>query len=260
MILRITKWSGRLGNNLMQLRNCILVALYYNYNITFPKHLFLTDNKVIINKDTEKKFYVDQEGSNFFYSRKIKKFDKECFVSNIEKMREIMENLFTIDYKNLPKTDLVIHIRGGDIFSNNAHPSYIPPPLDFYKKIINKDKYENIIIVSDDNKNPCIKELIKLYPIIEFKLQRLEEDIKMILSAKNLVSSVGTFIPSLLFVTRNTETLYYPSYSIQVQEISHLKPCNLISLNFDKYREKYKIWKNSEQNRKNLINYNNSNS
>ena len=88
MILKISSWSGRLGNNLMQLRNCILIALYYNYNIIFPKHRFLKDTKVIINKETNRKIYVDREGSNFFYSRKITKFDKECFVSNIEKISQ----------------------------------------------------------------------------------------------------------------------------------------------------------------------------
>ena len=70
MILKISSWSGRLGNNLMQLRNCILIALYYNYNIIFPKHRFLKDTKVIINKETNRKIYVDREGSNFFIREK----------------------------------------------------------------------------------------------------------------------------------------------------------------------------------------------
>lgn len=43
MLLKISKWNGRLGNNIYQLQNIISVALYYKYNIELIKHEFLTD-------------------------------------------------------------------------------------------------------------------------------------------------------------------------------------------------------------------------
>ena len=33
MIVKICKWCGRLGNNIIQLKNVIQIGIYYNYNI-----------------------------------------------------------------------------------------------------------------------------------------------------------------------------------------------------------------------------------
>ena len=33
MNLKINRWRGGLGNNIMQIRNAIQVALYYDYNM-----------------------------------------------------------------------------------------------------------------------------------------------------------------------------------------------------------------------------------
>ena len=257
MYLRIPNWFGRLGNNLIQVRHVIQVALYHKHNIILPPHNYFNKTRIFLFKDSNKNIYIDKEGSNFFYSFKIKKFNKECFVSNISRTKEIMQDLFKIKYQNLilkGEKDLVIHIRGGDIFNNNP-PNYLPPPLKFYIDIIEKNDFINIYLVSDDKKNPCINKLIEKYPNIKFKLDNLDNDIKIILSAQNIVSSIGTFIPSLLFVTNYTKKVFYPSYSKQVKEVIVYQPEIFHSYDLTDYENKNKKWINNCNQRDLLLTY-----
>tara|TARA_B100001123_G_scaffold444085_1_gene591939 strand:+ start:262 stop:1047 length:786 start_codon:yes stop_codon:yes gene_type:complete len=258
MILKINSWFGRLGNNLMQLRHIILVALYYKYNIEIPSHPFFNTTKIILNENTNNNIYIDNEGTNFFYAKKIKTFDKKCFNMNVEKMKELLQKIFIIDYKNinpLSENDLVIHIRGGDIFSNRPYPGYIPPPLSYYTNIIDKHKYDKIYLVNDVNNNPCINKLLQLYPnIIYNEKNNLLTDIYTIMSAKNIVYTVGTFPCSLLFLTNHTKNIYYPSYSIQVQEILYYMPyVNFYGSNLTNYKKSVGKWENTKKQNKLLL-------
>lgn len=74
MLLKIESWSGRLGNNIIQLKNVISIGVYYGYDIILPNHLYF--NKVFIkinknNKTNDKNdvIFVDCQGSNFFLSK-----------------------------------------------------------------------------------------------------------------------------------------------------------------------------------------------
>ena len=79
--------------------------------------------------------------------------------------------------RNLPKvktnaSDLYIHIRSGDIFSDSINPSYSQPPLCFYQEILNQFKFNNIYIISINKKNPVIEKLIKKNRKIKYSRQR----------------------------------------------------------------------------------------
>jgi hypothetical protein len=251
MSLKINSWFGRLGNNLIQLRNIISIAIYYDYNIILPPHRFLKKTEIIINKNQNNQIYIDKEGTNFFYSSKIKKFDKKCFTSNIQKMKEILKQLFILDISKLTPlkdNELVIHIRGGDIFSNHPHPGYIPPPLSYYTNIIDNGNYEKIYLINDVNNNPCIPLLKQKYNNIIHNKNNLINDIIYILSAKNIIFTVGTFPCSLLFLTNHIQNIYYPSYSIQVKEILHyFNDINFYPIELKNYRETIGKWTNSKK-------------
>ena len=45
----IKNWSGRLGNNIIQVLNAILIALYYKYNIILPRHRYFNIKYLILN-------------------------------------------------------------------------------------------------------------------------------------------------------------------------------------------------------------------
>lgn len=205
--IKITRWNGRLGNNILQLKKAILFGLYNNYNIELPKHPFFNTTFIKINKEKGEKIYVKED---IFFYLKI----KPEYNINYEKMKTVLLDIFIINYKTLKPSDpkdLCIHIRSGDLF-HNFSPGYIPPPLYYYQKIINEGDWNKITIISEDRLNPVIDKILELYPNINFSINSLEKDIKSVLTTTNIVFSIGTFIPMLLLLTEYTNKVFYPSY------------------------------------------------
>ena len=129
-MLKITSWYGRLGNNITQLKNVLHIALYCNYNIEIPRHMFFKATKIIINKNYENKgSIIDIEGE-FYFQNKLEKY-KICFEKNHEKVKEILQNIFKMDIMNIDKKEgLIIHIRSGDqMITTRQNPKYIMAPL-----------------------------------------------------------------------------------------------------------------------------------
>lgn len=268
MNLLISNWRGRLGNNIVQLKNVIGIALHFNYNITLPRHKYFNKRYVIINNNITILNNNIQNDSDFFYLNNVfvsneKLFNDDSDFKKIfnkvtqKRIKKIIKDLFVIDISNLlelPEDNLLIHIRGGDIFSENPLPSYIVPPLSYYINIINNNKYRYIYIISEDEKNPCINKLIELYPNIRYKKRDFELDVKLILRTKNIVISYGTFVPSLLILSDKIENVYYPSYFYFSKLL--IKHVNYYKVDLDEYRQKINEWKNNLSQNNILINYN----
>ena len=310
--------SCGLGNNLLVLRNCINIAIYYNINISIScdgaqpgfndKNAriteFISDGTImnqsdVINKEfsiirkTNPGFnssvglipyhsieYIKVNGFEFPKNYCFKDVWKSAVITKNEKLvREYIRNLFIIKYQDLvPFTDkeLVIHIRSGDIFDEQSNDveirktqevytaGYIVPPLSYYKKIIDNNDYKTIIIVSQDRKNPCIDKLLDIYPNAIFQENKLKDDIEIILKAKHIAITIGTFTNILLELTEYTEKLYYPSFN----ECNALrKNCICEKINIDKENNRYisqfnelsfrgqKGWVNSEAQRDIILNW-----
>ena len=243
--------SNRIGNFLIQIKNSIHIALYYNYNVILPVHTLLNTTYIVINKDVtlDNKIIIDKY--NFYYRDKIKNINKSLFTINADKVLIILKDIFKIkNISPLKNDELVIHIRSGDIFTSKPHPGYIIPPLSYYKNIIEQKKYKNIYLLAEDRLNPCIDQLIKLYPTIIFKLQSLEEDIKIILAARNIVMSFGTFIPSLLMLSNNKKNVYSPSYS------GYNNPdCRVHITDLQEYHNIMTPWRNTVEQREIMLTY-----
>jgi len=142
---------------------------------------------------------------------------------DVKKIPHIIRSIFNINpTMELGDNDLVIHIRSGDIFIDNPHPTYYQPPLSFYTDILNAHTFDTIYLVSEDNLNPCVNALLKQYPEIKYKQQTLKEDINLILSAKNVIHSNGTFTVSLLYFSQNIQHTY--KYNFPKNYISGIYP------------------------------------
>ena len=77
--LHIERWTGRLGNNICQLMNCIQIIIFYNYRgIIMPNHEFFNKTQIIINEETKDNTIVTNS-SNFFNRRIIKDIDENLF-------------------------------------------------------------------------------------------------------------------------------------------------------------------------------------
>ena len=240
-MLIVKTWRGRLGNNIIQLSNIIHISLFYKQNVCFKrKHYLFNVNTITkyLSKYKNDKNLTDR--GDFFESKST--YPKEVFEQNIEKVNEIMKQSFTIkNVKKLDENDLIIHIRSGDIFTDSRpHPRYVPPPLSYYTNIIDRNNYKNIIIICEDTINPVVNKLLELYENAIHNKNSLEEDVKIVLGASSIISSVGTFIPTLLKFSDNIKYHYRThSYSKELK----------------KYYSINKPWKNTKQQREYILSY-----
>lgn len=233
-------WYGRLGNNIIQLSNIIDIAIAYKHNIIFytRKHNFFDIS--VIEKYFSKYNNSEQITNryNFFYRYKMS-YSNKIFTENVEERNKLLQKSFLINNNNkLPENELVIHIRSGDIFLSNPYPHYIPPPLTYYIKEIEKYNYKKIYIICEDRVNPVVNKLLKLYNNSVYQQNSLKEDVRIILGATNIIFSVGTLIPSLMRLSNNI---------------------NFIHEQYSPSKEYYKImypWKNTKKQREYILTYN----
>ena len=254
--LKINKVVNRLGNFIKQLRNAVQVALFYNYNLIIPQHKYFNTTYIIINPEVTLESPCITDRHEFFFCGRIQGIDSDLFNKNKQRTMEIMKECFSIKNTTiLTNNDLLIHMRSGDIFSK-PHPNYITPPLCYYVNIIEKNTFDNIYLIAEDNVNPCIQTLIELYPKIKFTVQSLEKDIDLILGASNVVMSFGSFIPSLLIFSDKINKIYTPSYTAFEFHIFRDSPTiHIESVDLEDYRNKQFPFKNKAEQRDRMLTY-----
>ena len=239
-------WFGRLGNNIIQLSNIIHIAIAFKHNIKINvQHKFFDVSLIekYFNKYNDSKIITDKK--NFFYNSRLP-FSNAIFEQNIEERNKILQKAFLINNINkLPENDIVIHIRSGDIFRSKPHPNYVPPPLSYYTKEIDKYKYEKIHIICEDTINPVVNELRKLYKNAVYEKNTLEKDIRIILGATNIIYSVGTFIPSLMWLSNNNKYMHGMTSDNGLANNEELK----------EYYKIMKPWQNTTEQRNYILTY-----
>ena len=127
---------------------------------------------------------------------------------------EILNNLPI--YKANPD-DLYLNIRSGDVFVNITHGSYSQPPLCFYQKIIQENKFQNIYLVSNGKENPLVDILINLYPNIQYKHGTPIEDMAVLANVYNLVLPVSSFPYAIIRFNDNLKILFI--YDIIINDV-----------------------------------------
>ena len=237
----VKKWYGRSGNNIKSLSNIIDIALVYKHNVIFNVKHSLFNLKIItdyFSKYNNNEIITDNY--NFYYKSKLP-YSKEIFQQNNKEKIKLLKKSFLIkDINKLDENDLVIHIRSGDIFLKKPHPSYVPPPVSYYIRQIDKQNYKKIIIICEDKINPVVNKLLELYKNAMYNKNSIEKDIKLILGATNIIYSVGTFVPSLLLMSDNIKYLYGKDF------------------NNEELEDYYKInkpWKNTKEQRDYILIY-----
>ena len=165
LLIKISSWQGRLGNNIYQISNAIKYAqlhnaifmndlnhdLIKNFSINFTN---INDNKIIISSVyVHEFFYENRNNLNLAERRDI------C-------IKYILPNLLLPISRNLQNLSnkLYLQIRGEDAFQYvNGSPYYPQPPLCFYTYIIETYKYDQLEIITKDMNNPCTQKLLDLY-------------------------------------------------------------------------------------------------
>jgi len=148
--------------------------------------------------------------SNFFHSTIA--ISKEERLEIIEKYIKPYTNF---SFRQIPETTCVIHIRSGEIFdAGGTHKNYIQPPFAFYQKIIDEEKYERFLVVTqNDRRNPTIELIEKYSKKVEVQSSTLRDDLSVILSASSIVAGFGTFLSQVLFFNSNIKKIYCLDYT-----------------------------------------------
>lgn len=245
MISTINCWYGRLGNNIQQISNAIFFCMKNNINFYCSEHELI--NSFCINFGKDKSI----SGRFFFYDGPYKDF--ECNINELNNLRReiclkyIVPNFKFFVKEALDENTVVIHLRGGDIFTSYPPSTYVPNPINFYEKII--EKYEYAIIVSEDKNNFILDELSKNKKVFT-QNSDIKNDFSTLLRAKNLVSSgVGTFSIAAALCSNNLKKIYCTNLYLT----EHLNPTmlqftniNLSVVNLNNYIDIGK-WKNSQE-------------
>jgi hypothetical protein len=256
----ISHWYGRLGNNIQQICNGILFSEVTGDGFFSPPHELI--EKVIFNYKNQS--MLNRPARFFHYNTENKDFDIDLkfLFSNMGRVAKqyIVPNFkFTVG-KPFDEETLVIHIRSGDIFAHEHNPphDYTPNPLIYYKNLI--ESFKKVIIVTEnDNYNPIIPEL-KKYDHVSIQATDVGNDFSTLMRAKNLASSgTGTFAVAAALCSSNINNFYCSNLYLN----EHLNPEMLIAsgikvlmMEFEDYLE-HKTWKNNEEQRKFILEYNN---
>jgi len=272
MTCSVSHWSGRLGNNIQQVANCIMRAeLTEDTFCQNQSHNIIDNFELNFGENKDSKLYsgrfysweplVHCEKGIFEGGNEIG-VDKEYVYKN---MRRICINYVTHHLK-IPTYDvigddtIVMHLRSGDNYHRIFDPptNYIPNPLIYYLNLI--ESFEKCILITEsDEDNPIIHELMKIDKV-KVQSSSVQEDFAVLMSAKNLaLSGVGTFAMAAALCSKNIENLYttdlllteHLNYSmlfntdvqVQVMELENyltVFPCS---------------WKNTEEQRKFILEY-----
>ncbi len=213
MLLRIQGWTGRLGNNLLQLSHAMSVAKHTQSILILPEHDFLNMDETghIIAYTSQP---ITSQWSDTFFDVP----DSLGYQFSSDSKRQALRSLpdtfynFTPDPKITDHT-LVIHLRSGDVFSGSVGNQFWQPPTAFYRRIISSGAYDDIVIVTEEkNMSPCAAQLVQDFADkvkrIRIQTGSLQEDINTLLSARNLVPSNSSFAFTLALASRHIKRWY----------------------------------------------------
>jgi len=227
--LYIKKKDGeRLGSYIQSIKNALYIGFHLNMNIKIvTNHPYTNKGKIpyipeyiyINDSTTPDIVYTHSFLNKICIHRDIPELQSFIFEKNHTKvLQKLRENIkLPLATESASEQDLYIHMRSGDIFHEPGWKwdnFYIPPPLIFYYNVIQSRKWQNIYIICEDTQNLCLSALFNKYPQIKWRQQSLNEDIKLILKAKNIVYGGGTFVPSLLEFNKNVKLIYRVDYGL----------------------------------------------
>ena len=270
MSFSVSHWSGRLGNNIQQVANCIMSA---------EKHGGVFEQT--LDHDIISKFVIhfgeaDTNASGRFYSwEALTHCEKGIYeggneigvgVEHVYRNMERICKVYVAPYLMLPhkpvlgSDTIVMHLRSGDNYHRIFDPptNYIPNPLIFYLNLI--ESYDKCILITEqDRENPIVHELAKIDKV-QIQSSTVEDDFATLMNAENVaLSGVGTFAMAaalcsttlknlyttdlLLTEHLNYTMLYKTSVDVNVMELDNYLPVFPCS------------WKNTEEQRKFILNY-----
>lgn len=225
--------SYNIKRNITSIKNIFLgtKTTFENLLLILSKMIFycqiLKCKKIII----DKKYYWF---INKFISYKKKIFIKAEYRKNLQNINLIIDrtlNLIFYNYylipenqislikkeilRNIPNViidpnELFIYIKSGDIFIKKDDLYYIQPPFCFYKQILYNyyNNFTNVTIISENNKNIIINNLLKEFPIITFNITSFKYNIAYLSKAYNIVGGNCNLLYFIIGINDNIKNIW----------------------------------------------------
>ena len=270
MSFSVSHWSGRLGNNIQQVANCIMSA---------EKHGGVFEQT--FDHDIISKFVLpfgngEANGYGRFYSwEALTHCEKGIYeggneigvgVEHVYRNMERICKVHVAPYLMIPQKPvlgsdtIVMHLRSGDNYHRifDTHTNYIPNHLIFNLNLI--ESYDKCILITEqDRENPIVHELAKIDKV-QIQSSTVEDDFAILMNATNVaLSGVGTFAMAAALCSTQLKNLYTTDLLLT----EHLNYSMLYNTNvdvhvmeLDNYLPVFPCsWKNTEEQRKFILEY-----
>ncbi|HKI03522.1 MAG TPA: hypothetical protein VKK31_16205 [Thermoanaerobaculia bacterium] len=217
--LQVAEWL-RFGNSVSQLTNVFALAERYGIrSIRLPsRHLFYQGagtGDVTLDWDGERRASDFALSGYFLHMRALMPpLDAGTERSIIDRcVRPLLARDVLHSDPRVGADDLVMHFRGGDAFdTEDIKPGYWQPPLAYYLAVFEHDCPKRVWLVFEDRRNPTIagiEEALRLRGVeVIVQSGTLLDDLRVLLSARRLVASIGTFVPAVALLSSKLETFY----------------------------------------------------
>ncbi len=232
--LRLSKWL-KFGNSIEQLHHLFyLAALYHIHRIVLPP------SRVIQGRTVEEFEVTTSEDSTesglglagLFYYLDPLGLDRptESHLPNAQRyIRPLLAPSLQVADPRVGENDLVLHFRAGDVF---RHPvaHYGQPPLAYYLGSIERERPQRTWLVFEDRANPCVDAVeawLQKHRLEAFTQSgSLEEDLRVLLSARRLVIGHGTFGSSIAMLSNHLRRLY--TFQCQTWDVMPLPKVEMV--------------------------------
>jgi len=236
--------SGRFGNNVQQFINAI--AIGERKNIPIVKYSFpqFSNNTVRIQYDPKRDINYSKLSDTFYTISEPIEYKERQRIATKYLLPILKYYKQETRFEDYYTSALFVHIRSGDLFKNEVvHPDYTQPPLAYYTKIFAMEQDRKILVFYEDDANPVVNALKKLYPSAEFYSVPLVVLITIFMNAQYIVNNVGTLIQSIVCFNTNVKKIY---------STVEIIPDKTIIIDLPNY---ITTWKNTEEQRSMMLIY-----
>jgi hypothetical protein len=214
---------GRFGNAVMQSANAVFLSqylrardtLYFRFDAIHHSSISMTEEvtfrQIPLWRDRQKAPHIIWRTDAIYRGGLI--FDP-CEPKAQELAAALRVSLSVRGAPRVPEGHLTIHLRGGDVFGPDPHRDYGQPPLAFYLKVLESHSWKGVILVTEDDSNPCqdgIEDWCKTRstPVLMRGKTSVNEAVEILGAAASVVLSNGSFGPAALFLNPRIRTVFF---------------------------------------------------
>jgi hypothetical protein len=126
------------------------------------------------------------------------------------------------------RDDLILHFRADDIFKEQPpHPKYGQPPLSYYLAAVEREQPARVWLVFEDYSNPCVEAAEAALRACGVKVLMqsgtLEEDLRVLLSASQLVGSRCSFADAIAYLSERLQRAHFFEPKTRIADIRALR-------------------------------------